>query len=69
MKVKIPFPIPQEDACKNGIECPLEAGNSYSEAVIVPILPSYPPVKIKQKIIFFIYLLNNLTKICIKIYR
>ena len=43
-QVPIPFPLPQEDACKNGIDCPLAPNKAYSETIQMPILSDYPCV-------------------------
>ena len=44
--MKIPFPCPEQDACSNGIKCPLTANTSYYESVSIPILNEYPAVRI-----------------------
>ena len=44
--VKVPFPIPQADACTNGIQCPLVAGKTYEESILVPVDPAYPQISV-----------------------
>lgn len=40
----VPFQLPEPDACKDGIPCPVKNGQSYDEKVIVPILKEYPDI-------------------------
>jgi Niemann-Pick C2 protein len=48
--VPVPFPAPQPDACKDsGLTCPLSAKGTYSYMVQLPILTSYPAVKLTVK--------------------
>lgn len=42
--VKVPFPLPQQDACKNGITCPLDPNMVYMEVITMPIMAEYPAV-------------------------
>ncbi len=44
--VKVPFPLPQADACTNGITCPVNEGSVNQESISLPILPSYPSVSV-----------------------
>ncbi|CAH2041704.1 unnamed protein product, partial [Iphiclides podalirius] len=50
MNLPVPFPLPQPDACKNnGLTCPLKAGQKASYAATLPVLKSYPRVKVDVK--------------------
>ena len=51
--VKVPFQVPQGDACANGIQCPVIAGTTYTEQITIEVLPVYPTVKL-------IFILNTL---------
>ena len=42
--VPIPFPLPQSDACKSGVTCPVENGKSYTYSNNLNIRRSYPPL-------------------------
>ena len=43
--IKVPFPIPQTDACeKCGLVCPLKANTSFSYSTYIPVQKSYPTV-------------------------
>ncbi|XP_044520877.1 NPC intracellular cholesterol transporter 2 isoform X1 [Gracilinanus agilis] len=42
MGVEIPFPIPQPDGCKCGINCPIEKGKTYSYLNKLPVKSEYP---------------------------
>jgi hypothetical protein len=44
--VKVPFPLPQPDACTNGVSCPINAGTTFTQKISVPILNVYPSVNI-----------------------
>lgn len=44
--VKVPFPIPQEDACKVGLPCPLPANVHVKEELYLAILPEYPSISL-----------------------
>lgn len=47
--IPIPFPLPQADGCKDGIQCPVVSGQSYRETVVVPVLKEYPTIKVPVK--------------------
>ncbi|KAJ8720002.1 hypothetical protein PYW07_012045 [Mythimna separata] len=50
MNLPVPFPLPQPDACKdNGLTCPLPAGQLANYHTTMPILKSYPKVKVEVK--------------------
>lgn len=50
MNLPVPFPLPQPDACKNnGLTCPLKAGQKASYVATLPVLKSYPKVKVDVK--------------------
>lgn len=50
MNLPVPFPLPQPDACKdNGLTCPLPAGTQANYQTTMPILKSYPRVKVEVK--------------------
>ena len=42
--VKVPFPLPQADACANGVTCPVLNGTDLSETISLSILNVYPTV-------------------------
>ncbi|XP_075976958.1 ecdysteroid-regulated 16 kDa protein-like [Anticarsia gemmatalis] len=50
MNLPVPFPMPQPDACKdNNLSCPLPAGKEASYRTTMPVLKSYPKVKVDVK--------------------
>ncbi|XP_047028603.1 ecdysteroid-regulated 16 kDa protein [Helicoverpa zea] len=50
MNLPVPFPLPQPDACKDsGLTCPLREEQSSSYHTTMPILKSYPRVKVDVK--------------------
>ncbi|KAI8431952.1 hypothetical protein MSG28_004487 [Choristoneura fumiferana] len=50
MNLPVPFPLPQPDACKgSGLTCPLKAGEVANYAATLPVLKSYPKVKVDVK--------------------
>ncbi|CAH0726770.1 unnamed protein product, partial [Brenthis ino] len=50
MNLPVPFPLPQPDACKDsGLVCPLKAGDKQSYKTTMPILKSYPKVRVDVK--------------------
>lgn len=51
--VPVPYVLPQPDGCKLGLTCPLQAGLTYTEDAVFPVLKEYPTV-----CIFIIHLLN-----------
>lgn len=40
----VPFPIPQDNACTNGVSCPVTSGTTYSETLSLTVLEQYPSV-------------------------
>ena len=44
--VPVEFPLPQKDACKSGVACPVEKGASYVYVATLPILKAYPAVSV-----------------------
>ncbi|CAH2229683.1 ecdysteroid-regulated 16 kDa protein [Pararge aegeria] len=50
MSLPVPFPLPQPDACKDcGLTCPIKAGNIANYKSTLPVLKSYPKVKVDVK--------------------
>ncbi|XP_049875247.1 ecdysteroid-regulated 16 kDa protein-like [Pectinophora gossypiella] len=50
MNLPVPFPLPQPDACKdNGLVCPLKPGVKASYVATLPVLKSYPKVRVDVK--------------------
>ncbi|XP_053608717.1 ecdysteroid-regulated 16 kDa protein [Plodia interpunctella] len=50
MNLPVPFPLPQPDACRdNGLACPLKAGQVAHYQTSLPVLKSYPKVKVDVK--------------------
>nr|QAX87813.1 NPC2-4 [Pardosa pseudoannulata] len=47
--VPIPFPLPNPDACKAGVSCPVKSGESYTYSDKLDIKTSYPPVSVKVR--------------------
>ncbi|XP_035706326.1 ecdysteroid-regulated 16 kDa protein isoform X1 [Folsomia candida] len=48
--VPMPFHFPQVNACQNSnITCPLQSGQGYSYSVKLPVLGSYPKIKVVVK--------------------
>lgn len=43
----IPFPIPEPDGCKSGIQCPIQKGHSYSYLNKLPVKSEYPSVSMQ----------------------
>ncbi|CAH2090097.1 unnamed protein product [Euphydryas editha] len=51
MNLPVPFPLPQPDACKDsGLVCPIKAGEKVSYKASMPVLKSYPKVKVDIKL-------------------
>ncbi|KAM9146934.1 NPC intracellular cholesterol transporter 2 [Pangshura tecta] len=46
LHVDVPFPIPEPDGCKSGIQCPIERGHSYSYLNKLPVKSEYPSIKL-----------------------
>lgn len=50
MGVEMPFPLPNPNGCvDSGLECPLEKGKNYAYVATLPVLKSYPKVKMKVR--------------------
>uniref|UniRef100_A0A8C5T3I9 NPC intracellular cholesterol transporter 2 n=1 Tax=Malurus cyaneus samueli TaxID=2593467 RepID=A0A8C5T3I9_9PASS len=49
LHVDIPFPIPEPDGCKSGIQCPIQTGHSYSYLNKLPVKSEYPSIKLIVK--------------------
>lgn len=46
--VPIPFSIPMDDGCKSGIQCPIQAQQTYHYANSLPVKSIYPDVSNKH---------------------
>uniref|UniRef100_A0A3B4YV87 NPC intracellular cholesterol transporter 2 n=1 Tax=Seriola lalandi dorsalis TaxID=1841481 RepID=A0A3B4YV87_SERLL len=44
--VPVPFPIPIEDGCKSGIQCPIKKQQSYHYLNSLPVKSEYPAIKL-----------------------
>lgn len=44
--VPVPFPIPIEDGCKSGIQCPIQKQQSYHYVNGLPVKAGYPAVSV-----------------------
>lgn len=44
--VPVPFPLPEADACKLGVTCPISANTAVTEVVSIPISKAYPSVSL-----------------------
>uniref|UniRef100_A0A1L8E2Z2 Putative major epididymal secretory protein he1 n=1 Tax=Nyssomyia neivai TaxID=330878 RepID=A0A1L8E2Z2_9DIPT len=50
MGVSVPFPISNPNACtSSGVDCPVKAGTKYLYTATLPVLKSYPKVKVDVK--------------------
>ncbi|NXX48255.1 NPC2 protein, partial [Tricholaema leucomelas] len=49
LHVDVPFPIPEPDGCKSGIQCPIKKGHSYSYLNKLPVKSEYPSIKLIVK--------------------
>ncbi|XP_076017733.1 NPC intracellular cholesterol transporter 2-like [Genypterus blacodes] len=47
--VPIPFPIPTDDGCKSGIECPIQQLKTYNYVNALPVKEGYPSLKLVVK--------------------
>ncbi|CAJ1073613.1 NPC intracellular cholesterol transporter 2-like [Xyrichtys novacula] len=47
--VPIPFPIPNEDGCKSGIQCPIQPKLTYHYVNGLPVKTEYPAIKLVVK--------------------
>ncbi|UJR15689.1 hypothetical protein I4U23_002623 [Adineta vaga] len=48
--IPVPFPIPETDACKMGIKCPVAQGDVNVATFSIPVLQSYPSLSLYVKI-------------------
>ncbi|XP_013868332.1 epididymal secretory protein E1 [Austrofundulus limnaeus] len=44
--IPIPFPIPVEDGCKSGIQCPIQKQQMYHYVATLPVKSEYPAIKL-----------------------
>ncbi|XP_031703772.1 NPC intracellular cholesterol transporter 2 [Anarrhichthys ocellatus] len=44
--VAVPFPIPNEDGCKSGIQCPIQKQQQYHYLNSLPVKSVYPPIRL-----------------------
>ncbi|KAI5767773.1 unnamed protein product [Gulo gulo] len=44
--VPVPFPIPEADGCKSGINCPIQKDKTYSYLNKLPVKNEYPSIKL-----------------------
>ena len=44
--VPLPFPLPNNDACKMGVACPIKTGDTNTFILVVFVQPAYPKVRI-----------------------
>lgn len=42
--IPVPFPIPVEDGCKSGIQCPIQKQQMYHYVATLPVKSEYPAV-------------------------
>ncbi|XP_070698382.1 NPC intracellular cholesterol transporter 2-like [Pempheris klunzingeri] len=47
--VPVPFPIPKEDGCKSGIQCPIQPQQKYHYLNTLPVKSEYPAIKLVVK--------------------
>uniref|UniRef100_G3MLT0 MD-2-related lipid-recognition domain-containing protein n=1 Tax=Amblyomma maculatum TaxID=34609 RepID=G3MLT0_AMBMU len=48
-EVPLPFPLPQPDACKSGVACPVAPKGSYSYRSSFPVKSAYPSISLHVK--------------------
>ncbi|XP_034530627.1 NPC intracellular cholesterol transporter 2-like [Notolabrus celidotus] len=44
--VPVPFPIPNQDGCKSGIQCPIQPQQTYHYINALPVKTEYPAIKL-----------------------
>lgn len=49
MDVPIPFPIPQSNACKSGVSCPVKKGENHTYSNKFSVRNSYPAVSVRVR--------------------
>lgn len=42
----VPFPIPNNDGCKSGIQCPIQKQQVYNYMTALPVKSEYPSIKL-----------------------
>jgi len=47
--VPVPFPIPNEDGCTSGIQCPIQQTQVYNYLNTLPVKTDYPAIKLVVK--------------------
>ncbi|CAK6957062.1 NPC intracellular cholesterol transporter 2-like [Scomber scombrus] len=47
--VPVPYPIPNEDGCKSGIQCPIKKQQTYHYLNSLPVKSEYPAIKLVVK--------------------
>ncbi|KAF7251586.1 NPC intracellular cholesterol transporter 2 [Varanus komodoensis] len=62
--VDVPFPLDQPDGCKSGINCPIQAGHTYSYLTKLPVKSEYPNIKL---VVMWKLESNNVQFFCWKI--
>ncbi|XP_017267149.1 NPC intracellular cholesterol transporter 2 [Kryptolebias marmoratus] len=45
----IPFPIPVQDGCKSGIQCPIQKQQMYHYVTTLPVKTEYPSISLTVK--------------------
>ncbi|CAF0850234.1 unnamed protein product [Rotaria sp. Silwood1] len=48
--IPVPFPLPDSDACKLGIKCPINNNDINTASLSLPVLSSYPSMSLYVKI-------------------
>ncbi len=48
--VPVPFPLPEPDACKLGVKCPINAADSNLATMAIPVQASYPSISLYVKL-------------------
>lgn len=48
-KIPVPFPLPNDNGCSLGINCPVKNGDSVKESVTLPVLQEYPKISLFVK--------------------
>lgn len=56
--VEMPFPLPNPDGCvDSGLSCPLEKDKQYAYVATLPVLKSYPKVRMVRFELDFVALI------------
>lgn len=48
--IPVPFPLPDPDACKMGVKCPVNPSDANVAVMSLPVLSSYPSISLYVKI-------------------